>query len=89
MYPKTFSAVRGQVPNPFGILVDADHAVSDGLGFFTTDWGGSSAEQNVPTILLIDAEGILQFKYMSQNTVDRPPLEYLVQVVDIINGMGG
>lgn len=87
IYPKTFSAVRGEVPTPFPILVDADHAVSEGLGFFTTDWSGSTAEQNVPTILIIDAAGILQFKYMSQNTVDRPPLEYLVQVVDVINGM--
>ena len=89
IYPKVFSAVQGQVPTPFPILVDADHSVSEGLGLFTTDWGGSTAEQNVPTILIIDAEGILQLKYMSQNTVDRPPLEYLVQVVDVINGMGG
>jgi peroxiredoxin len=89
IYPKTFSATKGQVPNPFPILVDADRTVSEGLGFFTTDWSGSTAEQNVPTILIIDAEGTLQFKYMSQNTVDRPPLEYLVQVVEVINGMGG
>ncbi len=89
MYPKVFSAVRSQVPNPFPILVDADHSVSQGLGFFTTNWSGSTAEQNVPTVLIIDAEGVLQLKYMSQNTVDRPPLEYLVQVVDVINGMGG
>jgi hypothetical protein len=89
IYPKVFSAVQGQVPTPFPILVDADHTVSQGLGFFTTDWGGSNAEQNVPTILIVDSQGILQFKYMSQNTVDRPPLEYLVQVVDVVNGMGG
>jgi peroxiredoxin len=89
MYPKVFSAVRGEVPTPFPILMDADHSISEGLGYFTTDWGGSTAEQNIPTILIIDAEGVLQFKYMSQNTVDRPPMEYLVQVVDIVNGMGG
>ncbi len=87
-FPKTYSATRGQVPNPFPLLVDADKAVSRGLGFFTTDWGGSNAEQNVPTVLIIDAEGVLQFKYMSQNTLDRPPLEYLVRVVDILNGQG-
>ena len=44
---------------------------------------------NAPTVLIIDSEGTLQFKYMSQNTVDRPPLEYLVQVVDLINAAGG
>jgi peroxiredoxin len=88
IYPKTFLAEKGQVPIPFPILIDGDRTVSQGLGFFTTDWGGSNAEQNVPTILLIDANGVLQFKYMSQNTIDRPPLEYLVQVVDVVNGMG-
>ena len=85
-YPKTFSAVQGQVPNPFPILVDADRVLSEGLGFFTTDWGGSDAEQNVPTVLIIDAEGVLQFKYMSQNTLDRPPLDYLVGIVGDLNG---
>jgi alkyl hydroperoxide reductase subunit AhpC len=88
-YPKAFSAVQGKVSNPFPILVDAGRTVSQGLGFFTTDWGGSDAEQNVPTVLLIDPQGVLQFKYMSQNTLDRPPLEYLVRVVDVLNGNGG
>lgn len=89
IYPKTYSATKGQVPTPFPILVDADRTISKGLGFFTTDWSGSDAEQNVPTILIIDAQGTLQFKYMSQNTIDRPPLEYLVQVIDVLNGWGG
>lgn len=86
IYPKTFSAVKGQVPTPFPILVDADRTLSQGLGFFTTNWSGSTAEQNVPTVLIVDAAGVLQFKYMSQNTVDRPPLEYLVRVVEVLNG---
>jgi peroxiredoxin len=89
IYPKDFSAEKGEVPIPFPILVDGDRTLSEGLGYFTTDWSGSNAEQNVPTILVIDAEGVLQFKYMSQNTIDRPPLEYLVQVLDVINEMGG
>lgn len=88
IYPKSYAATKGNVPIPFPILVDADRTLSEGLGYFTTDWGGSDAEQNVPTILIIDPNGTLQFKYMSQNTIDRPPLEYLVQVVDILNGMG-
>lgn len=88
IYPKDFSATVGSVPIPFPIMVDGERTVSEGLGFFTTDWSGSTAEQNVPTILIIDANGVLQFKYMSQNTIDRPPMEYLVQVVDLMNGMG-
>lgn len=87
IYPKTFPSHQERVPLPFPILVDAERHVSQGLGFFTTDWSGSNAEQNVPTVLIIDADGVLQFKYMSQNTVDRPPLEYLVQVMDVLNGM--
>lgn len=88
IYPKAFPSHQARVPLPFPILVDGERRVSEGLGFFTTDWSGSNAEQNVPTVLIIDANGILQFKYMSQNTVDRPPLEYLVQVMDVLNGMG-
>jgi hypothetical protein len=42
----------------------------------------------VPTVLIIDANGVLQLKYMSQNTVDRPPLLYLVHVLNILNGKG-
>jgi peroxiredoxin len=89
IYPKTFMETKGEVPIPFPILVDADRTVSQGLGYFTTDWSGSDAEQNIPTIMILDGGGTLQFKYMSQNTIDRPPLEYLVQVVDVLNGMGG
>lgn len=88
IYPRVFSAEPGHVPTPFPLLLDTDHALSEGLGFFTTDWGGSTADQNVPTILIIDPDGILQFKYMSQNTLDRPPLEYLARVVDVLNGAG-
>jgi len=83
-YPKTFHMVPEDVIRSFPILVDADHAVSSGLGFFTTDWNGSDAEQNIPTILIIDESGILRFKYMSQNTVDRPPLDYLVWFLDAL-----
>ena len=82
VYPKTFWMEPEEVEEAFPILVDHDHAVSSGLGLFTTDWSGSNAEQNVPTILIIDETGILRFKYMSQNTVDRPPLDYLVWFLD-------
>ncbi len=66
--------------------MDADRTLSQGLGFFTTNWSGSTAEQNVPAVLIVDAQGVLRFKYISQNTMDRPPLEYLVWIVGAING---
>ena len=87
-FPRTFHVEPEDVVNSFPILVDADRTVSGGLGFFTTDWGGSDADQNIPTILIVDENGILQFKYMSQNTMDRPPLEYLVRFMEVLRGMG-
>ncbi len=84
IYPKTFKATKGQVPLPFPILIDADRAVSKGLGIFTTEWSGSKVDQNVPTVFVIDPAGIVQFKYFSQNTVDRPNVDHLVKVVNWI-----
>jgi len=81
-YPKQFNITRGNVPVPFPILIDADRAVSQGLGLFTTNWSGAEAEQNVPTIFVLDGNGVVQFKYHSQNTVDRPGPDYLVRVIE-------
>jgi peroxiredoxin len=86
VYPRTFTATKGQVPVPFPILVDADRAVSKGLGIFTTEWSGSKADQQVPTVFVIDANGVVRFKYFSQNTIDRPGAEYLARVVDWVKG---
>lgn len=80
-FPKTFTVTPDRVPGPFPILMDGDRTVSNGLDLFRTEWGGSEAEQNVPTIFIIDTEGTLVFKYISQNTMDRPPLDYLVEVI--------
>jgi len=81
-YPKVFSAAKGQVPTPFPILLDADRTVSKGLGIFATEWSGSKVDQNVPTVFVIDPAGVVQFKYFSQNTLDRPGVDHLVKVVD-------
>jgi peroxiredoxin len=82
IYPKSFKVTPGDVPTPFPLLMDADRAVSKGLGLFMTEWSGSKVDQNVPTVFVIDAAGIVKFKYFSQITTDRPPLDYLVKVVD-------
>lgn len=85
IYPKVFTATKGQVPTPFPILMDADRALSKGLGLFTTEWSGSKVDQNVPTVFVLDRAGIVRFKYHSQNTVDRPGAEYLAKVVEWVN----
>ena len=73
---------KGEVPTPFPILIDADRAVTGSLGIFTMEWGGSKIAQNIPTVMLVDAEGTLRFKYMGQNTWDRPGYDYLFKQMD-------
>ena len=77
LFPRSFHFEEGSAPLPVPLLVDADRAVSGGLGFFTTEWGNSTVDQNIPAVLILDEEGILRFKYISQSTLDRPGFEYL------------
>ncbi|MEE9500897.1 MAG: redoxin domain-containing protein [Candidatus Aminicenantaceae bacterium] len=85
VFPKSFPYEEGKVPLPFPILMDDGAVVSKGLGLFTTEWGGSKVEQNIPTVYIVDKNGILQFKYFSQNTFDRPGPDYLIRVLDVIS----
>jgi len=84
-FPKSYHFEKGKVPTPFPILVDADRTLSKGLGIFTEEWSGSKAEQNIPSVFIVDPKGIVQFKYISQNTFDRPHLPYLLKMVEFIN----
>jgi peroxiredoxin len=83
-FPKKFVYEKGKVPFPFPVLMDADRKLSTGLGIFTTEWGGTKSEQNIPTVFIIDAQGIVRLKYISQNTFDRPSTEYLLGFLDRI-----
>jgi peroxiredoxin len=84
-FPKSFAFEKGEVPLPFPVLIDAEREVSKGLGVFTTEWGGSKVDQNIPTIYIIDKKGILRFKYISQNTFDRPGPDYLLKFISFMN----
>lgn len=84
-FPKSYHFEKGKVPAPFPILVDADRTLSKGLGIFTEEWSGSKAEQNIPSVYIVDAKGIVQFKYISQNTFDRPHLPYLMKMIEFMN----
>jgi peroxiredoxin len=81
-FSKTFTYDDGVIPLPFPVLVDADRAVSNRLMLFRTSWDGSDVEQNIPTIFILDGNGIVQFKYHSQTTFDRPSPEYLATLID-------
>ena len=79
--PNRYLYEKKTVPLVFPVLYDADRTVTKGLGVFTTEWSGSKIDQNVPTVMIIDGNGIVQFKYISQNTMDRPSAAYLLNFI--------
>lgn len=82
--PKTFK-LTDAAATTFPILLDADRSLTKGLGVFATEWSGAKVEQDVPTMVVIDPDGVVQFKYFSQNTLDRPGVEHMAKVVNWIN----
>jgi CubicO group peptidase (beta-lactamase class C family)/peroxiredoxin len=80
-FPQRYLYEKGKIPLPFPVLLDPERKVCKGLGIFTTEWSGSKVEQNVPTIFIIDERGIVQLKYISQNTFDRPTAAYLLRFI--------
>lgn len=81
-YPKTFDIKTGEAPHPFRILSDAAHQLSERLDIFRNEWWGTKVEQNMPAFILLDREGKVVFKYVSQHTIDRPSSSYLFKVLD-------
>ena len=81
-WPQSFEANEGEFALPFPILIDADRKVSIGLELFRTEWNLSRVEQNVPTMFILDEYGIVQFKYMSQSTMDRPSFDYVIRFIE-------
>jgi peroxiredoxin len=79
-YPHTFD-LSGGVPGTFPVLCDEQRNLSKQLKLFTAFWDGAGSEQNVAAIYLIDKNGILRWKYISQMTEDRPSTGYLMQVI--------
>ena len=84
-FPKSFSFKKGEVPTPFPILIDGERQVSKGLGIFATEWSGSKVDQCISSVFIVDKGGILQFKYIGQNTSDRPSFDYLIKMLENIN----
>ncbi|MEN6559398.1 MAG: redoxin domain-containing protein [Acidobacteriota bacterium] len=87
LFPGDYSLEKGAILTPFPILVDGEETLSKRLDLFRTEWGGGKAAQNIPSVYIIDANGVLQFKYIGQNTVDRPSYGYLLKVLEVINSV--
>lgn len=81
-YPQRFDFTNKKVPLPIPILVDDKQEVSKGLDLSRMEWDGGKTLQNVPTLFIIDKEGIVQFKYMSQSAADRPSSAYVLRFIE-------
>ena len=79
--PDSFSYKDDKYPFPFPILIDGDHLVSSKLNLFREEWDGTKTGQNVPSVFILDEQGIVKFKFMAQNTFDRPDAGYLLEFV--------
>lgn len=81
-YYKQFAYKRSEVPEPFKILVDEKHELSERLGIFRNEWWGTQVEQNIPTLILLDKDKNVIFKYVSQYTLDRPDSRYMLKIFE-------
>lgn len=80
-YPKVFSYKNAPPTFTLPVLIDDRQEVSKGLDLLRYDWNGSKTKQNIPTIFIVDKNGILRFKYISQSTIDRPSAEYILYFI--------
>jgi peroxiredoxin len=85
LFPADHTLEKGEVLAPFPVLVDGERTLSKSLGLFQTEWSGSKIDQNIPSVYIVDAAGVLQFKYLGQNTVDRPGYDYILKVLEVIS----
>jgi peroxiredoxin len=82
LFPVKYEVDPKNIQTPFPIIIDADKSLSKGLGLFTMKFDKTEAPQNIPCVYIIDKSGKLVFKYLSQNTIDRPSYDYLITVFD-------
>jgi len=76
----TSSAENPELSLP--VLFDPEQKISKGLDIFREEWGGTKVPQNVPTVFIIDEEGVVIFKYYSQYTHDRVNAAYLQKYLE-------
>ncbi len=82
IFPKDFHMEKGRVPALFPILIDEKADLCKKLKIFSTDWAGSKVDQCMPSVFIVDTNGILQFKYIGQDPFDRPDFNYLIKIIE-------
>jgi peroxiredoxin len=83
-YPKKYAFTAATIPMPFPILVDEKRELSTGLDLFREEWSGGKGDQNIPAIFILDKDGVVQFKFIGQHTVDRPTAAYLEKMMKAV-----
>lgn len=81
-FPQKFDYNEKTIPKEFPIMLDKDKKVSKAFGLYRYQWDGTTTDQNIATIFLLDKEGNIRFKYHSQATQDRPNADYLMEVMN-------
>jgi len=72
LFPADLLVEGSEVPTPFPVVLDANREMSGRLGLFQTEWGGTKCDQQIPTVMILDREGVVRYKHLSQDTFDRP-----------------
>ena len=80
--PKEFNAEKGGIDILFPVLADDQQLVSKGFKLY--DDTKIKAPQNEPAVYILNSEGVVKFKYVSQNTFDRPSFDYLFTIIEKI-----
>ncbi|MCK5029115.1 MAG: TlpA family protein disulfide reductase [Bacteroidales bacterium] len=81
-FPQKFEYTEKTIPRDFPVMMDVDKKVSKAFGLYRYQWDGTMTDQNIPTIFLLDKDGVIRFKYHSQATQDRPSADYLIEMMD-------
>ena len=83
-YPKKYAFSAAAIPMPFTILVDEKRELSRGLDLFREEWSGGKGDQNIPSIFVLDKDGVVRFKFIGQHTMDRPTAVYLEKMMQAL-----
>lgn len=66
---------------PFPVLIDADRAV---VRTYKLEKPTANQTEVHPSMLLVDQNGVLRFKYIGQDAYDRPPIEHLEEMLRVV-----
>ena len=80
-FPIKFDVKKDDPHTLIPVLSDEKRTLSHQLKIFSNFWDGITSEQNRATVLVIDKNGVLQFKYVGQMTEDRPSIDYILNFI--------